>query len=277
MVNTAGRLTPVQETAFLTLKGRALDSHSERPILGDPLASQAMAKIGYDFDAVKVMTATRLQIAVRAKGLDRAVSRCLEIHPDAVVVDLGAGLDTRVFRVDPPSSVEWFDLDLPELAQVRREVLPQRRHAHVVGASVTDPGWLEQVPGDRHAVLVAEALLPFLSQEEILVLVRRLIGHFPSGDLIFNGYPASAQRAAKFAPALKGVVSLERSATFTDPHVPEGWHPRLKLVEEVLLARDPESARDMDRFPFLMRVMSRPFALTPGLARLGARVLHYRF
>ena len=59
--------------------------------------------------------------------------------------------------------------------------------------------------------------------------------------------------------------------------MPESWHPKLKLVEEVLLARDPEAAADIDRFPFLMRMMSRPAALTPGLARIGARVLHYRF
>jgi O-methyltransferase involved in polyketide biosynthesis len=277
MTSTARGFTPVQETAFLTLKGRALDSASERPILDDPLASATMAKVDHDFDAIKVMTATQLQIAVRAKGLDRAVQRCIAEQPDAVVLDLGAGLDTRVFRIIPPPTVDWFDVDYPELTELRQRVVPARPHAHVIGASVNEPHWLDVVPGHRHAIIVAEALLPFLSHNEILSLVRRLIEHFPSGDLIFNGYPASAQRLAKRAPALKGVVAIERSEAFTDPHVPESWHPQLKLVEEVLLARDPESARDVDKFPFLMRMMTRPFALTAGLARFGARVLHYRF
>jgi O-methyltransferase involved in polyketide biosynthesis len=126
---------------------------------------------------------------------------------------------------------------------------------------------------------VADALLPFLSQEEIEGLVARLIDHFRAGgDLIFNGYPGMAQWVAKLVPSsLKRIAEIERSRTFTDPHVPEKWHPKLRLAEEVLLARDPEAAADIDRFPFLMRVMSRPAALTDGLARVGARVLHYQF
>jgi O-methyltransferase involved in polyketide biosynthesis len=122
------------------------------------------------------------------------------------------------------------------------------------------------VPGDRHAVLVAEALPPFLPPAEVLALIRRLIEPFPGGDLVLNG----AQRVAKFAPALKvssrwTVPPVHRSARARNPA------PRLKLVEEVL------RARDFDRFPFLLRVLSRPFARTPGLARFGARVLHCRF
>jgi O-methyltransferase involved in polyketide biosynthesis len=277
MVVTGRGLTPVQRTALLTAHGRALDNESARPILADALSSEVADKV----DAVrevKVLTASRLQIAVRAKGLDRSVRRQLAEHPASVALDLGAGLDTRVFRVDPDPSVDWHDVDYPELMDIRRQVLPDRPHAHLVGASLTEQHWLDRIPGNRHAVIVAEAVFPFLSQEEIESLVGRLIDHFPSGDLIFNGYPGMAQWVAKLVPSsLKGIVEIERSKTFTDPRVPERWHPRLKLAEEVLLARDPESAQDIDRFPFLMRIMSRPAALTPGLARIGARVLRYSF
>lgn len=36
-------------------------------------------------------------------------------HPDVVVLDLGAGLDGRMFRVDPPPTVDWYDVDFPPL------------------------------------------------------------------------------------------------------------------------------------------------------------------
>ncbi|OLS97455.1 hypothetical protein BJF90_09935 [Pseudonocardia sp. CNS-004] len=36
-------------------------------------------------------------------------------HPEAVVLDLGAGLDTRAWRVEAPSTVDFYDIDLPEV------------------------------------------------------------------------------------------------------------------------------------------------------------------
>lgn len=270
-------LTPAQETALLTLYGRALDRQSPTPVLNDGISADIVEKLNYDFKQMKVLTATRLQIAFRAKGLDRRMRECLARHPDAVAMDLGAGLDTRVFRVDPPTTVDWYDVDFPNLMEIRQAVMPHRLHARIIGASLADPHWLDGVPTGRHTVIVMEAVLPFLSHEEIVTLFDLVISHFPSGDVIFNGYPGFSQRWAKFSPALKGIVAAERSETFTDPRVPESWHPRLKLVEEVLLSRDPESTKDLKNFPFLLRILSRPASLTPSLARIGPRVLHYRF
>ena len=40
---------------------------------------------------------------------------------------LGAGLDTQVFRIDPPSKVDWYDVDDPEVIAVHERLLPGRR------------------------------------------------------------------------------------------------------------------------------------------------------
>ena len=45
-------------------------------------------------------------------------------HPDAVVVQIGAGLDARYERLGKPRSTAWYDLDLPEVIEVRRMLLP---------------------------------------------------------------------------------------------------------------------------------------------------------
>jgi O-methyltransferase involved in polyketide biosynthesis len=44
-------LTPVEQTALVTQYARALDSRSPRPILGDTVADEIVAKIDYDFQA----------------------------------------------------------------------------------------------------------------------------------------------------------------------------------------------------------------------------------
>jgi hypothetical protein len=61
-------------------------------------------------------------------------------------------------------------------------------------------------------------------------------------------------------------------AGFKDPHHPERWNPRLKLVEEASLAHAPE----VDLFPGWIRVATRLSAKSKAAAR-KARILRYRF
>jgi O-methyltransferase involved in polyketide biosynthesis len=47
--SAVGTLTPAQESLFLTLHLRALDSRSARPILGDTASAELAGTVGYDF------------------------------------------------------------------------------------------------------------------------------------------------------------------------------------------------------------------------------------
>ena len=99
---TLPAFTPAQDSLFLTLGGRALDSRLPRPFLGDTMADEIITRIGYDLSKFPALTTKILDprtrvfdIAVRAKRLDELVRRFVIHHPDAVVLDLGAGLDGR--------------------------------------------------------------------------------------------------------------------------------------------------------------------------------------
>lgn len=109
-------------------------------------------------------------------------------HPDAVALDLGVGLDTRMLRIAPPSTVDWYDIDFPEVITARRQLMPDRANDHGVGMDLTDPQWLVAIPTDRPAVIVADGLLAFLTREDMISLLNRLTSHFPSGEVAFNGY-----------------------------------------------------------------------------------------
>jgi O-methyltransferase involved in polyketide biosynthesis len=71
-----------------------------------------------------------------------------------------------VFRLDPPAGVDWYDVDFPEVIAARERLLPPLAHAHGIGADLTDPAWLDGVPGDRPAVIVADGLLAFLTRRD---------------------------------------------------------------------------------------------------------------
>jgi O-methyltransferase involved in polyketide biosynthesis len=277
MTIQASRLSPIEQTAFLTQYARALDSRWARPILGDTLAGEVVDAIDYDFAGLGVSASVVCQTALRAKMLDERVRGFISEHSDAVVVDLGAGLDCGVYRVDPPTSVDWYSVDLPAVTELRDEVLPARPGSHSVGVSLADKHWPDTIPADRPTMLIADGLLAFLSESVIVNLFRRSTDHFGAGELAFNDYGRIgwiSRVALKFFPQkmFKDVGSQWGYPGFKDAHHPETWSPRLRLIEEASLTKAPE----VDLFPAGIRIATRLSGMSKAGAR-KARILRYRF
>ncbi|MEV1243353.1 class I SAM-dependent methyltransferase [Nonomuraea sp. NPDC049750] len=264
------KLGLIQETLLLTLYARALDAELPSPILGDTLSADLAGGIDYDFRKLKVKPNLVLTTALRAKKLDDVVRAYTAAHPGCVVLDLGCGLDTRMPRCAPPPGVDWYDIDFPEVVKLRSEHLPSR--SHLVGADLTQSGWLSAIPDDRPAVIVAEGLLPFMPGGSFQMMTRQLTRHFPSGELALNGYTRFAAWAMKYHPTIKA-LGITAAQGFDDAREPESWGADLELVEERILTRAPEVAR----FPQPLRALTRLTARSTALSRQGARILRYRF
>ena len=149
METTLPAFTPIEESLFLTRCGRALDNRSPHPILADTMADEIVRKLVYDCTKFRLSASPIINIALRAKKLDEVALEFVTRHPDAVALDLGAGLDTRMFRIAPPSTVDWYDVNFPEVIAARQLLIPGRANAHGVGADLTDPNWLDAIPTDR--------------------------------------------------------------------------------------------------------------------------------
>ncbi|MFG6195186.1 class I SAM-dependent methyltransferase [Nonomuraea sp. JJY05] len=197
MTTALPALTPLQNTLWLTLCGRALDNRLPHPVLGDRMADEIVREVGYDYGRLRIPSSSALYIAHRARKLDEIAQRFLTRHPGAIGLDLGAGLDSRALRIAPPPTAEWHDVDFPEVVEARRQLLPDGARPHDLAADVTDPACLDGLPSHRTAVIVADGLIAFLFLEELIALVNRLVGHFPTGEIAFNGYSRFAAWAQK--------------------------------------------------------------------------------
>jgi O-methyltransferase involved in polyketide biosynthesis len=219
----------VEWTNLVTLYLRAHESRSPRPILGDHAAAEAVDRIDYDF--IRIHRAAQpwgnqFLVALRARKLDDWTGDFLRGHPDAVVLHLGCGLDTRAFRIDPPSTVQWFDLDQPGVVELRRRLYDETDAYRMIGSSVTDPGWLEQTPTGRPTLVVAEGLLMYLTEREVRELLARLTDRFPSGEMLFDTLSPSGPRLSKVFT--KGIVKWGiRGAREI-----EAWNLGLRFVEQ---------------------------------------------
>lgn len=269
--------TPLEETAFLTEYARALDSTWRRPILADPLAAGIVEQIDYDFAGLQVPTSVVCQTALRAKMLDDRVRVFTVAHPDAVVVDLGAGLDTAMQRVNPPAGVDWYSVDLPRVIALRDALVPGTDRSHAIAASVADDSWTAAIPADRPTMVRADGLFAFVAEPVLVGLFRRITEHFASGELAFNDYGhvgLLTRAATRLAPQrmFDLIGSQWGYRGFNDARHPETWNRRLRLVEEASVAHAPEVAG----FPRGARIGTRLAGRTKNGAR-RARILRYRF
>jgi O-methyltransferase involved in polyketide biosynthesis len=266
-------LVGVQKTLSPVLKAKALDNRLPEPILGDAWAERTMRRLDPDYDR-GVLGAHQLGLAavVRARALDDWTREFLAEHREAVVLNLGCGLDARVYRIDPPAGVAWYDLDLPGVVELRRRLLPPREHDTLIGSDVTDLAWLAEVARDRPALMVAEGLVPYLSEASARLLLTGVVDAFPAGQLLFDVVSVGAWHASRWDP-LGRRYDARFHCGFDDPAAPAAWHPRLAYVDEAPMNDSPLLTA---RAPAAVRRMYRLLNLFPGFTR-SSRILRFRF
>ena len=219
----------VEWTNLVTLYLRAYESRSRRPILGDHIAAEAVDRMDYDFKRIhrtSLPASNQYLVALRAKQLDDWCAAFLARHPDAVVLHLGCGLDGRGFRLAPPPSVLWFDLDQPAVIELRRRLYDDTDNYRMIGSSVTDPQWLDHIPTGRPTLVVAEGLLMYLQESEVRQLLERLTDRFDSGELLFDTLSALAPRLSKVLT--RGIITWG----IRDARDIETWNPRVRFLEQ---------------------------------------------
>lgn len=266
-------LTGEKETLLITLWAKAGESLLPDSLLKDRFAAEAASRIDYDFGRLKVDRDLMIGLAMRADVIDGWTRDFIARHPDALVLHLGCGLDSRVFRVGPPAGVDWFEIDYPEVIALRRKLYPHREGCHLLGSSVTGSGWLAGLPQDRPALVVAEGLLPYLPAEEVPLLFERLLRHLPGGEIAFDAYSTLGLYMLALQPAIRA-TGASFDWALDDPAELERQVPGLELLTE-LPAYDPDGrhSAQIARMSWPAQWAIRLFSLAPPLARL----LRYRF
>jgi O-methyltransferase involved in polyketide biosynthesis len=176
------------QTMLATLYAKALDADAPRSILSDHYAKAAVARIDYDWETTTISARRAPSVAVRSAHFDNWTRQFLAVHHEAVVLHVGCGLDARVYRVDPGPGVRWYDIDYPEVIGLRERVYPGRMNYRMLPASVTDPSWQADIPGDRPVLFLGEGLTMYLTKDDGLALLRRIVDRFTSGELQFDTF-----------------------------------------------------------------------------------------
>ena len=223
----------IADTLLITLYAKSVETKQRNPLISDPLACELVESIDYDFSKYKNKPATSVGVAIRAAHLDNMVRQYIEQHHKPVVVLIGCGLDARIQRIgDVAAKAVFYQLDIPEVIRVRKQLLPQADNEHYFAASMLETGWMDELISrhpDGNFIFVIEGVLMYFSEADNRAVFEALADRFKGAEIHFD----ILNKWMSTKSSLHDTVS-KTNATFKsgidDEKEIEKWHPDLKHV-----------------------------------------------
>ena len=194
-------------TTLIPLWAKAVESVSEGPILEDKHALELLNNLGYglDYYSKKRQNPSQVGCCLRAKWIDDETLKFISQHPSCNVIQLGAGIDDRFRRIGTPEGVvHWYDLDLPEVAEMRRQVIPPVERCEVLSMNMLDTTWMKKLHDECLPVLIiVEGVFMYIPQEDIAHLMKNIKKHLGECTMLLDSVPTLAVGRAKYHDAVK--------------------------------------------------------------------------
>jgi O-methyltransferase involved in polyketide biosynthesis len=183
----------VAETALITLYNRGTEARRPGGLIDDRLAADLLTAIAYPF--AERFGRPDLSHVLRALLFDQQVRGFLQEHPRGPVIALGEGLETQLWRVDN-GNVRWISVDLPEIIDLRRRLLPAHPRNQLVPCSALDPAWTGMAGPGTPALILAQGLLMYFTEPEVDGFLGMVAGRCPGSAVLFDTIPAWAATSA---------------------------------------------------------------------------------
>lgn len=210
-------LSGVPRTALMTTRARVDEHNRPDAIFRDPKIVDWWRLLTWDPDLDSFYTPlAQLAWAVRANLFDQITQKHLTNHENAVVIELGAGLSTRYYRVGQ-GCYQWLDLDLPDITTLRSQLDAETEQHQVLSRSALDFSWMDKVPdcSSEKLLIIAEGLLMYFEDAQVQSLVYHLRQRFPGATLAFDVFGSSpkskgAKQLAQLGAPLKWFIKSEQ-------------------------------------------------------------------
>jgi len=182
-------MKPISQTAFYCCGVRMQDAASDNPVCGDVYAKLFMNEEGLRIlEKFKEEVNPNASNVARARIVDDLLREELAANPNLRVVLIGAGFDSRAYRLN---GGDWVELDEPQVIAYKDERLPASqaqnplRRIPIDFASESVEEKLLAIAGSGGpTVVVIEGVFMYLEQETIRRLLETLHRLFPEHKLI---------------------------------------------------------------------------------------------
>lgn len=223
-----------RETLLIPLYCKFLEVQRQDGLLKDDKVVEIVQQLNCDFNkfASSNTWSSQVGVAVRTKILDQATRAFLSGNPYAVVVNLGAGLCTRFWRVDN-GSVRWFELDLPEVKQVWSQVFTETDRHRYLTYSILDFDWIDELRPLRDSpfLFIAEGLFMYFEPQAVKRVIAEVQLYFPQSEMLIDAISPLIAKRTKQHPQVSKTDAVFKWGINTGQEL-ETWNQNIHFIQE---------------------------------------------
>lgn len=251
-MKTKATLSGVSETLIIPLWAKGVEYERKDPLIVDKISHDLMQKFEFDFSKLKNAKASQVGCCVRAKIIDDEVNEFIATYPDAVIIQLGAGWDARYERLNRPQITHWYDLDLEQVIESRRELLQESSRNSYISASLFDfEAWIPKVKSHgKPVMIVLEGVLMYFEPSQVRLFFKTLCEQFDEVRVVFDMLTYAMVGREKFHDAAHKFADAKFKWSLLDSHDMKSWDPKIKVISDKYL-----SDHSKGRFPLVLRLL----------------------
>jgi len=186
----------VNKTLFIPLYGKAYVSR-KGILLQDTKAEQIWKSEAFPLKRKAGSKWLAYYMGMRSAVFDRWLREKMAEFPDAVILHLGCGMDSRVHRIGTQGHA-WFDVDFSEVIEERRRYFEETSEYHMISSDIRNTQWLQNLPDARMAIVIMEGISMYLKPAELAGLAERLKLKFSCCHILMDCYTELAARTSKY-------------------------------------------------------------------------------
>ena len=255
-------ITDISETLLIPLYSRAIESKSENPLIYDKKAIEITDELNKIFEQSNSVLYQNLAkgksrkrnskklnvaMALRTRKFDRYCTSFLDKNPNGIIIELGCGLSTRCSRLDN-NTMTWYDLDFPEVIDIRKDFFKESERYHFIASSVLDFEWMNRIKEKNKEILfIAEGLLMYLQEKDVKKLILNMQKSFPGCYLaceVVNSYLVKALKRKMWRKKFQRDYGFGEDTSFyfgiKDSKDFENWNQGITFLEEWTYFNDKE-------------------------------------
>lgn len=176
-------ISDVSDTALWVAVYRALETSRPDALFRDPFAGQLAGDRGTKIAAqMEGFRHVSWSVVIRTCIIDNYILQQIQQGTDTII-NLGAGLDTRPYRLNLPSNLHWIEVDYPKVIDFKEDRLrPEKPRCHLerVSLNLTDHLARQKLFNNINArttkaLVITEGVVPYLSNEDVASIARDLL------------------------------------------------------------------------------------------------------
>jgi O-methyltransferase involved in polyketide biosynthesis len=225
-------LGDLQKTLFMPLWARAIETQKEIPVLIDDAAVKIIKSVDFDFSVMtqNVPEISRLSWIARCKRYDMVIKDYINKNPDGTIVNIGCGLDTTFERTGS-STVKWYDLDLPDVIDLKTKFLKESDKRKFISCSFLDTTWFDDIIVNEKVLFISAGVFVYFEEKEIRDFLAKAADRFEDSELFFD---VTSPKGLEIANQVIQKSGLDSRSFFrwglTDKSIITSWDTRIKLL-----------------------------------------------